>query len=84
MSHARVAVGRIDAGMSSMQDMGGLQFFNSEFKRRRISAQATGARFMSYNEAKATLQAVLAGIAAADGGAPADIIEQDLEQEKVR
>jgi hypothetical protein len=42
--------------MAWAQRTGVLHEFNQEYRRRRLEAQGSGARFMSYGQAKARLR----------------------------
>jgi hypothetical protein len=63
-SVAQAAVARISAVLTAAQATGDLQFFNSEFRRRRAAARAAGTPFMSYGEAMRRLRRELACVAA--------------------
>ena len=66
VARARAAVARINATLAAAHDRGDLQFFNSEFRRRRAAARAAGERFMSYAEA---MQSAAAGAGRCGRGA---------------
>ena len=54
-----------------------MAFFNSEFKRRRLTAAGAGNGFMSYKVAKQRLERMLVEKAAAPGeGDPAALIKR--------
>jgi hypothetical protein len=66
VQRAHDCVCRLDARLSHAQRGGDLQFFNREFRQRRLLAQAEGRPFMPYTAAKARLRKALLGVAAGD------------------
>jgi hypothetical protein len=71
------AVGKIRERVEASRQNGTLQRFNAEFKRRRLLAQRTGARFPTYGVVLRRLRTAMA-MAAATGGAgtPLAIFDQ--------
>ena len=78
VDRAQIAVDQLSAKLTAAQQNGALKFFNSEYRRRREAARASGNGFMSYNTAMARLRQLLAGAAA--GAPPADLVRQVFEQ----
>jgi hypothetical protein len=74
LARARAAARELDARVSSANAAGTLQFLNQEYRRRRLEAERSGRRFMTYSEAQRRLKAALAGAAA--GYAVADLVKQ--------
>lgn len=72
LARAEAASGRLSGSLEQLRVSGGLQFFNSEYARRRREAQAAGRWFMPYNVALARLRAVLAREAASRCGVVRD------------
>jgi hypothetical protein len=60
LARASEAAARITRALAQVQGRGHLQFFNAEYKRRRLAAQAAGKGFMSYAQARARLQREIA------------------------
>ena len=67
VERAKAAMSRISDRLSRVQARGDLKFFNAEFKRRRIEAQARGDKFITYGEARARLQREITKVAATGG-----------------
>jgi hypothetical protein len=80
---ARVAasVGKIAEKVDGANSSGAMAGFNAEFRRRRIAAQKSGARFMSYGMATARLKRALAGHAPGAAGVPHDLIAKVFGEE---
>jgi hypothetical protein len=68
MARAKAASAQLGVKLDGARVTGDLQFFNKEFKRRRRAAEASGQRFMTYNQALARLRAAMAGHAASRFG----------------
>jgi hypothetical protein len=66
ITRARAAIERLDHRLNQAQAGGAAQYFNREFRERRLQASASGRRFMSYPAARARLREALAGVAAGD------------------
>jgi hypothetical protein len=75
ISRAQISLLRLENRVAKAQGKGALSAFNQEYKRQRLAAQAAGVPFMSYPEARARLQRVLAG-AAAEGRITAGLLER--------
>jgi hypothetical protein len=60
VARAEAAATRIARGISAANARGDLQFFNSEYKRRRAQAVTAGRAFMTYGQARARLQKAIA------------------------
>jgi hypothetical protein len=73
VERADAAIERIEAGVADAGRNGDLQFFNSEYRRRRIAAAEQGRGFMSYRVAETRLRRALADAVAAKvtAGGPA-------------
>jgi hypothetical protein len=67
LTRASAAIERIEAALREAQRRGDLQFFNAEYKRRRIAAAAAGQSFMSYGQARTRLHKTIATVAANGG-----------------
>jgi hypothetical protein len=74
-ARASTAVARIEAALREAQRRGDLQFFNAEYKRRRIEAVAAGRSFMSYGQARMRLHKTIATVAASGGTLTRTLIE---------
>jgi hypothetical protein len=59
MSRTQAALAKLGERLDRANDTGALAPFNAEFRRRRLAARARGERFMSYNQARVQLRAVL-------------------------
>jgi hypothetical protein len=79
MARGRAALAKISNGLDKAQAAGVLATFNSEFKRRRLEAKASGSRFMRYAVARRRLEQALAGVAA--GEATAGVVAKVFESE---
>ena len=79
MSRAEAAGASIEERLAEAQSGGELKAFNAAYARHRKAAQAAGRKFMTYNEARARLRAVLA--AAASGKPVGDILRAVFEAE---
>jgi hypothetical protein len=78
VARARDALARLDTKIELARQSGTLQFFNSEYRRRREEARATGKGFMRYGTALAKLRQLLAGAAA---GTPiANVLQRVFEE----
>ena len=78
MGRAEAALARLDTKIELARRSGTLQFFNSEYRRRREAARAAGKGFMRYGTALAKLRQLLAGAAA---GAPvSDVVARVFER----
>jgi hypothetical protein len=64
LSRASAAIARLDDLVDQAHADGKLPFFNREYRRRREAAQARGAGFISYGQARARLGKVLASVPA--------------------
>jgi hypothetical protein len=69
LARAQAAVCRLDGKLTAAQTMGDLKPLNREYKRRRLEAERSGRKFMSYSEAQRRLRKALAS-AAATGSMP--------------
>src|SRR5262249_32937788 len=68
------ALAQLDDILAQAQANGDLRKFNAAYKTRRLRAQATGQRFMSYPAAQAKLtRSLVAEIAVAEAGRPFSI-----------
>ena len=77
VARARDALTRLDTKIELARQSGTLQFFNSEYRRRREAARAAGKGFMRYGTALAKLRGLLAGAAA---GVPLkDVVQRVFE-----
>ena len=72
MARAKATGVALEDKLSAAQATGDLKPFHAEYQRRRVKAQAAGRKFMSYNEARTRLRAVLA--AAASGRPVGDVL----------
>lgn len=77
VARAQGAVDQLSAKLTTAQQNGALKFFNSEYRRRREEAKASGNGFMSYNAAMARLRKLLASAAA--GARVSDLVRQVFE-----
>jgi hypothetical protein len=71
LARARAAAKELDTRLASANTAGALRFLNHEFRRRRLEAERSGQRFMSYSEAQRRLKVALAGTAA---GSPVELM----------
>jgi len=79
MTRVSGQVGKIKQRIEGSRQSGGLSAFNAEFRRRRLLAQRTGARFPPYGAALRRLRAAMATAAATGGTAtPLAIFDQVL------
>jgi hypothetical protein len=79
LARAAAASKRIRQTLSEAQGRGDLKFFNAEYKRRRIEAEAVGKCFMSYSQAKAKLHKAIAAVAAQGGAAMPELVKGVFE-----
>jgi hypothetical protein len=68
MARVRGSIERIDTTLVKAQSAGSLKFFNLQYQRRRLAAQAEGKGFISYTVAKQRLRKAIAEVAAGDTG----------------
>ena len=64
LQRAGAAVRELDLRLEAAQSSGTMAFFNSEFRKRRLSAAKSGVKFIPYWEARRRLRQVLASAAA--------------------
>jgi hypothetical protein len=64
LARAKAAGAELESKLTAAQDAGQLREFNQEYQRRRLAAKTIGRRFISYQEARARLRALLAATAA--------------------
>jgi hypothetical protein len=64
LARAKAAGVDLESKLTAAQDAGQLREFNQEYQRRRLAANTVGRRFISYQEARARLRALLAAAAA--------------------
>jgi hypothetical protein len=77
IQRVNVAIERLGRRLDQAQASGSMAFFNSEFKRRRLTTAGAGDGFMSYKVAKQRLERMLVEKAAAPGeGDPAALIKR--------
>jgi hypothetical protein len=79
LARAKAAGVELESKLSAAQDAGQLTEFNREYQRRRLAAKTVGRRFISYQEARARLRALLA--AAAAGRFRGNVIQRVFESE---
>jgi hypothetical protein len=79
LARAKAAGVELESRLTAAQDAGQLREFNQEYQRRRLAAKTVGRRFMSYQEARARLRALLA--AAAAGKFASNVIQRVFEGE---
>jgi hypothetical protein len=61
-------VAKLDARVRTAQAEGGLVYFNREYRRRRLQAQAAGEPFLPYRVAERRLRRMLVDVAAGRAG----------------
>jgi hypothetical protein len=79
LARAKAAGIELESKLTAAQDAGQLSEFNREYQRRRLAAKTVGRRFMSYQEARARLRALLAATAA--GRFAGNVIQRVFESE---
>ena len=79
LARAKAAGVELESKLTAAQDAGQLREFNQEYQRRRLAAKTVGRRFISYQEARARLRALLA--AAAAGKFTGNVIQRVFEGE---
>ena len=79
LTRAKAAGVDLESKLTAAQDAGQLSEFNREYQRRRLAAKMAGRRFISYQEARARLRALLA--AAAAGKFTGNVIQRVFEGE---
>ena len=79
LARAKAAGVDLESKLTAAQDAGQLREFNQEYQRRRLAASTVGRRFISYQEARARLRALLA--AAAAGRFSGNVIKRVFESE---
>jgi hypothetical protein len=71
VARAEAAAAKIGTRLAQAQRAGVLREFNDEYRRRRLAAFEKGKGFVSYAQARAKLQRVLANVAATGTAPPA-------------
>jgi hypothetical protein len=79
LARAKAAGVELESKLTAAQDEGQLREFNQEYQRRRLAAKMAGRRFISYQEARARLRALLA--AAAAGKFTGNVIQRVFDGE---
>jgi len=79
LARAKAAGVDLESKLTAAQDAGQLREFNQEYQQRRLAAKIRGRRFISYQEARARLRALLA--AAAAGKFTGNVIQRVFEEE---
>jgi hypothetical protein len=79
LARAKAAGVDLEGKLTAAQDEGQLKEFNQEYQRRRLAANTVGRRFISYQEARARLRALLAATAA--GKFTGNVIQRVFEGE---
>jgi hypothetical protein len=79
LARAKAAGVELESKLTAAQDAGQLSEFNREYQRRRLAANTVGQRFISYQEARARLRALLAATAA--GKVTGNVIQRVFEGE---
>jgi hypothetical protein len=79
LARAKAAGVELESQLAAAQNAGQLSEFNHEYQRRRLAAKMVGRRFISYQEARARLRALLAATAA--GKFNGDVIRRVFEGE---
>jgi hypothetical protein len=79
LARAKAAGVELESKLTAAQDEGQLKEFNQEYQRHRLAAKMVGRRFISYQEARARLRALLA--AAAAGKFTGNVVQRVFEGE---
>jgi hypothetical protein len=79
LARAKAAGVELESQLAAAQNAGQLSEFKQEYQRRRLAAKTAGRRFISYQEARSRLRALLAATAA--GKFAGNVIQRVFEGE---